>query len=165
MRLHCIQHLTKHAEPPAAWPHPSYFSRLGLLYLILMLIWEPPAPFHQDTCPDCLIVFRCRSFPLQKGKNGVGPEAFRVLCQFLDTQKRGRCEWGGGVGEESREQTPKSGSDPGNARLQTMCSLYFCSPLCGTYHCCHSHRGGACERRNGFISPTLFYLTSIQRAV
>lgn len=131
-----------------------------------MLIWEPPAPFHKDTlCPDYLIVFRCRSFPLQKGKNQVGPEGFRVLCQLLDTQKKKRKKkMGGGVGKESREHTHKSGSDPGNARLQTMCSLYFCSPCCGTYHCCHSHRGGACARREGFISPTLFYPASIQRA-
>lgn len=72
-------------------PIPLFSPHLGLLHLILMLIWEPPAPFHQDTlCPDCLIVFRCRSFPLQKGKNKVEPEGYNANCW---TPRKGEGMW------------------------------------------------------------------------
>lgn len=68
-----------------------------------MLIWEPPAPFHEDTlCPDYLIVVRCRSLPLQKGKNQVGTEGCGVLCKLLDTQKWKKRVGGGAKGAGSR---------------------------------------------------------------
>ena len=115
---------------------------------------------------DCFQMFE---LSYTKGEEQSLSKSPGLLGQWMDTQGGG--EGGGrkeGIGAGLRERTHESGSDPCNARLQTMCSLNFCSPRCGTYHFCDSQRGGACRRKEGQFQPSplsasLFNAASIQR--
>lgn len=98
---------------------------------------------------DC---FQMLKLSYTKGEEQGLSKSPRLLGQWMDTQGGGGKE---GIGVGLREQTHESGSDPCNARLQTMCSLNFCSPRCGTYHFCDSQRGGAYRRKEGRFQPSL----------
>lgn len=138
------------SPPQLCSPHPSIPLPCGHLLLILKLIWEPPAPLYKEMyCAQIIWLFSdVGPFLHKRGRTGF-VQSRRLLGPWMDTPGGGGGKKGIGVG--LGERTHESGSDPCNARLQTMCSLNFCSPCCGTYHFCDSQGGGAWRKKEGRI--------------
>lgn len=113
----CYQNLVTISPPLLSCVAPSPFLSFSPL-------WPPPPnppahlgttstpPWRDALCPDYLIVFRCRSFSTQKGKNRVCPKALGYLANgWTSREGRWRTRVGGsamgsGSGHTSQEVTP-----------------------------------------------------------